>query len=57
MDVGGLDGTSRARDQRLSAAGPHADSLTLVRHIVNDQPGQAREHHIDKPNILDHALA
>lgn len=57
MDAGGLDGTSRARDRHLPAAGPHPDPLALVCHIVDDQAGQAREHHTDKPAALDHALA
>nr|WP_242609023.1 hypothetical protein [Actinomadura formosensis] len=40
MDVGGLNGTSRARDQALSAAGPYPDSLAFIRYIVDDQAGQ-----------------
>jgi hypothetical protein len=57
MDMGGLDSTSRARYRHLPATSPHSDQLALVRHILDDQAGQARKHHIDKLVDLKHASA
>jgi hypothetical protein len=39
-DIGGHNGTSRARHGHLPAVGPHPDQLTLIRHTIDDQAGQ-----------------
>lgn len=57
MDLDGLDGTYRAWARYLLAADPYPNPLALVHQIVDDQAGQAREHHTDKPIALDDVLA
>jgi hypothetical protein len=57
MDMGGLKPTPRTRDGHQPTASPHPDQLALVRHIVDDQAGQTRKHHIDKLVDLQHVSA
>jgi hypothetical protein len=57
MDMGGLDSTSRARHGHPRLRGTHPDQLAFIPHIVDDQAGQTRKHHIDKLVDLEHASA